>query len=513
MRKNFLLTVAIMVTAFFVGTTIAQAVSVEWGGELRPRFEYNEQATFNGASTENAGTRDGDYFVSSRIRLHAKADILPDTSAFIQLQSVRNWGNDLRDLSANVPQAAGAGPGGGGSSGGSGNAAFAASDNDNSIGVHQAYFTLKNFATLPADLKVGRQEVVLDGHRILGNTGWTQGAQTHDAVRVTHQEGNHTLAYVYSLANEGSRGTTTGSSANDNEDIEVHVIYANMQGILGGGLSLYFVSLDDDCSNGAVAGVCGNTAATVVDNNIYTVGARQAGQLYGIDYRGEFYYQFGDAEGSAAAANLTTGVKTPYGGTLGATGALNETDRKAYMFGARVGKKFNNVMWKPAITFWYDYLSGTSDEDARDGEFNSFNTLFDTGHKFYGFQDLFLGVGGGANNFLGLVDYAIKTSVQPAKGWTVKADWHYFTTAESVVANTNFSSSTTHTGTTGGDENDLGAELDLTVVHKYNANTTISAGYSQFWQESAFELLSSNAGSTTTVSPASWAYLMFDVKF
>ncbi len=499
MRKNFLLTVAITVTAFFVGTMIAQAASVEWGGELRPRFEYNEQSAFNatGAPTPNQDTQQsGDYFVSSRIRLHAKADILPDTSAFIQLQSVRTWGNDLGGSAA-------------GANGGSGNAAFSANDGDASIGVHQAYFTLKNFATLPADLKVGRQEVVLDGHRILGNTGWTQGAQTHDAVRLTHAEGNHTLSYVYSLANEGSRGTAIGSSPNDDEDIEVHVFYANMQGILGGGLSLCFVSLDDDCSTGATtAGVCANTTTNVVDNNIYTVGARQAGQLFGLDYRGEFYYQFGDAEGDAGSTNRTA-AGTPYSGTLGATGGLLDTDRSAYMFGVRLGKKFNNVMWKPSLTLWYDYLSGTSDADARDGDYKTFNTLFDTGHKFYGFMDLFLSNVGGGTARLGLVDYAIKTSIQPAKDWKVKADFHYFTTAESIGVNTNLSGSDARNQ----DGNELGSEIDLTLVHKYNANTTISAGYSKFWQEEGFELVNGAASSTSTVSPADWAYLMFDVKF
>jgi hypothetical protein len=506
------------VTAFLVGASVAQAVSVEWGGELRPRFEYNEQAFFNSSGGTNQGTRDGDYFVSSRVRLHAKADILPDTSAFIQLQSVRNWGNDLGALNDNVAQANGAGPGGGGSTGGSGNAAFSPSDNDNTVGIHQAYFTLKNFATLPVDLQVGRQEVVLDGHRILGNTGWTQGAQTHDAVRVQHTEGNHTLAYVYSLANEGSRGTTLASSANDDEDVEVHVIYANMQGILGGGLSLYFVGVDDDCSagGGAPAGTgCRSAAAggaagafspsEILDNNNYTVGIRQAGQLFGIDYRGEFYYQFGDAEGDALSANAGAGGAAPY-----SAANLKGADRSAYMFGARVGKKFNNVMWKPSLTFWYDYLSGTSDEDARDGDYKTFNTLFDTGHKFYGFMDLFLPANGANTNFLGLVDYAVKASVEPAKDWTFKTDWHYFTTAEGVEGNTRFSGSSVAGAE---DDNFLGHELDLTLVHKYNANTTISAGWSQFWQESSFELLNGAASSTATVTPAQWAYLMFDVKF
>jgi hypothetical protein len=471
------------VTAFLVGASVAQAVSVEWGGQLRPRFEVNEQHNFGTDFAADNSHTSADYFVSSRIRLHAKADILPDTSAFIQLQSVRTWGNDQGSGSVND---------------GSGNAAFTASDADSSVGVHQAYFTLKNFATLPADLQVGRQEVVLDGHRILGNTGWTQGAQTHDAARLTHAQGNHTVSLVYSRANDGGVGVA-GAGAADPQDVDVYVVYANMQGILGGGLSLYFVGLDDEC--GLTSGnLC---TAGPTDNNIYTVGARQAGQLVGLDYRVEGYYQFGGAESTAVGT----------GGSYATTGAGSGIDRGAYMFGARLGKKFNNVMWKPSLTFWYDYLSGTTDEDTRDGDFKTFNTLFDTGHKFYGLMDLFLPNNGNNSNFLGLVDYAVKATISPANDWTLKADYHHFTTAEGPNASPILSG---QAATGRFDDSDLGDEIDLTLVHKYNANTTISAGWSYFAAESLFHRTATSTGPTvngTGNNNAHWAYLQFDVKF
>lgn len=469
MKKNFLTAVAIAVTAFFAATTIAQAVSVEMGGQLRPRFEVNERHDFDNNTSS-------DYFVSSRIRLHAKADILPDASAFIQLQSVRTWGNN---------QGSGTG------TAGSGNAAFSANDSDDSVGVHQAYFTLKNFAGLPANLKLGRQEIVLDGHRILGNTGWTQGAQTHDAVRLTHSEGNHSLSLMYSRANDG--GTSVVA---DPEDVDLYIVYANMQGILGGGLSLYFVALDDEC------GLNSSNACTSapLDNNNYTVGARQAGQLAGLDYRVEGYYQFGSAEASAI------GTGTAYT----TTGSGSDIDRSAYMFGARLGKKFNNVMWKPSITLWYDYLSGTSDEDAADGEFKTFNTLFDTGHKFYGLMDLFLPNNGNNTNFLGLIDYSVKTSISPAKNWTLKADYHHFTTAEGPSGSPVLSGQ----ASTRFDDSSLGDEIDVTLVNKYNTNTTISAGWSYFAAESLFHHTATGVGTGGGGNDnAHWAYLMFDVKF
>ncbi len=270
--------------------------------------------------------------------------------------------------------------------------------------------------------------------------------------------------------------------------------------------------ISDGAANVIVSGGAGVAGATDLDNDIYTIGVRQAGQLFGIDYRGEFYYQFGDAAGDASNVNNTL-AGAGAAGLAPFTGNVAGVDRSAYMIGARVGKKFNSVMWKPSVTLWFDYLSGTSDDDASTGDFNTFNTLFDTGHKFYGFMDLFLPASGANTNWLGLVDYAIKGSVEPADKWVLKADWHYFTTAEGPNGSPFLSAQST-VGTRF-DDNDLGHELDLTLVHKYNSNTTISAGFSNFWAESLFHRVNSASGTSvsTTNSNASWGYVMFDVRF
>ena len=472
MRKNFLLTIATAVTALLVGTMVAQAASVQWGGRLTPRFEVNDRSDFNDETSSN-------YFVDQRIRLHAKVDILPDTSAFIQLQSVQNWGE--ADGTGNAL--------------GGGNSSFTVNDLDASVGVHQAYFTLKNFAGLPVDMKMGRQEVILDGHRLFGNTIWTMGMQSHDGVRFNHQEGNHIVSLMYLRANEGA-----GGAPSDADDIDVYVAWANFQGILGGGLSLYAVAFDDECDANA-AGVC---TPTPQDNNMYTIGGRQAGQMFGLDYRGEFYYQFGGAEAAAGSINALSA------GTYATTGPGSGIDRRAYMFGIRVGKKFNNVMWKPSLTLWYDYLSGTSEEDARNGKFKTFNTLFDTGHKYYGLMDMFLPAGGANTNYLGLVDYAIKASISPAKHWKLKAALHHFQTAESPNVNAGIALQNANRF----GNSTLGQEYDLTLIHKYNANTTISAGWAQYYATPLFRLVATGAGTGGAGNDnANWAYLQFDVKF
>lgn len=292
MKKNFLTVIAMMVVAFFVGTEIAQAADISFSGKIRTRYENTT------AQEWDVGDDPRDW-TATQVRLNAKANINDSTSAFVQMQSSRVWGTN--------------------------NAAYTASDGDASVGLHQAYFTVKNFAGTGFNAKVGRQEIVLDGHRLFGHTGWTTGAQTHDAIRFNHSEGNHTLTYA--VAN-GQELSDTGTE----NDVLTHVLHNNFQGVMGGSLSTIFVFQDDDCSTLGGVSACGGAT-----NQWYTVGARQAGKMYGLDYRGEFYYQTG-AAGGAGNAIAPGNVLSFHNTAHGLRGYGSEATRDAYMFGVRVGK-------------------------------------------------------------------------------------------------------------------------------------------------------------------------------
>jgi hypothetical protein len=484
MKKNLLTVAAMAVAAFFVSTEIAKAADITFSGQLRTRWELTEHGANggNGANSVNAFTDDGQEEIFTSTRLAAKANINETTSAFIQMQSIRTWGQE--NDGTNAADGTGAG---------SGNASGTVSDADASVGVHQAYFTLKNFLGAPLDAKIGRQEILLDGWRLFGNTIWTAGMQTHDAITFSHKHNNMSLFLAYILAVENDRVT----DPNDSTDRESYLAHVNLKGVLGGQFSGY---LNWDTNPSA-------TAAQTRSNDIWTMGGRQTGKMAGFDYRGEIYYQWGNANGQLDAA------------------ITDDADRDAMMFGVRVGKTFNNVSFKPGVTVWYDYLSGTNDADQRtgSGSWNSFNTLFDTGHKFYGLQDLFLGVGSGGNTGtqgLGLQDLALKTKINPMPGWTLKADYHWFWTAESVAANTvtrGFVSAASNRGVNVLD-NKLGSELDITAVTKMNANTKVMIGYSHFDATTSFiALKNTGTGGATPLfggtDDADWAYVQFDVKF
>jgi len=469
MKRNFIL--AIAVTALMVASTIAQAADVSFSGQIRPRMVIDQDTS---DTTSNSTAFD------TRVRLNAKANVNANTEVFLQMQSIGTWGNNDGDNGTRVSQ---------------GDAA-SANDALGDVGFHQAYLTLKNFGGSSIDAKIGRQEVVLDGHRLFGNTGWTTGAETKDAIRLTHAGGNHTINAIYIAENNND------SIKNDtNQNGHMYVLHTNTQGVLGGALSGYFVYTDDDSVD---------TAGADDRMEWYTIGARQAGKLGGLDYRVEYYHQFGDA---GAVANATAG----YTATVGNS---SDIDRDAHMVGVRVGKTFTNVAGKPSITFWYDRLSGTDDEDVTNSDFGGFDTLSDTGHKFYGFQDFYLSSVGGGTRGLGLQDIAVKTKFSPVAGWTAKADMHWFHTAVDASGTDADTFVTTDPLINGVLETDLGSELDLTLAHKYDANTKIVLGYSHYWTSATFGQLNAAGGNDLTLASLStrnadsdWMYVMVDTKF
>jgi hypothetical protein len=352
------------------------------------------------------------------------------------------------------------------------------SDNSTDVGMHQAYFVQKNLFGLPVNIKAGRQEIVIDGHRLFGHTGWTTGAQAHDALMLEHAHDNMTLRFYFSKQVENAAKSDGGDFASvcldDKCDNDYLTLWGNYKGLIGdkSSTSVYVVYADTDGSSPSGFIAPPGFVITTLDADFWTFGARQAGSVAGIDYRVEGYIQ----EGKNGVANAS-----------GVSG-----DSSGYLFAGRIGKKFGNVMWKPKLTLWGDYLSGTSIADAAAGDTGSFNTLFDTGHKFYGFMDFFLGTQG-----LGLIDLAVKTSIQPMAKTTIKLDYHHFQRTEEAVV--------------GGPET-LGQELDITVVYKYSANMKMVAGYSSFFARDNF-LGAPGATAVANYDDAQWLYLMLDMKF
>jgi hypothetical protein len=465
MRRNFFTAFAGVVSFLMIGAMTADAADITFGGRIRPRYEYWDLKTRNADSDAQ--------FVNMMVRLQAKAKIDDNTSAFIQLQSNSRFGADNGGFGQSIPGSPGQ-----------------PNDTTTDVGIHQAYFTLNKLFGAPIDLQLGRQQLILDGHRLFGNTVWTQGMQSHDALRLTHSHDNLTLLYAYSkgaeLAAQGEAGAVFGGpSSDDVDDVDVHIMWANYKGLIGdnSSTSAYLVLVDQDCNSTDLpdfTGVCGSgtgEGTAVGSADFWTIGARQAGGMGDISYRGEFYYQTG---------------KSNIVGTSG------HGDLDAFMIGLRAGYTAKNVAMKPSITLWYDYLSGSSASDIAQGDQGDFRTLFDTGHKFYGLQDILLTQTGPSNTQTGLIDLAIKLQASPMANLTVKVDLHSFTAAEDNAAG----------------NDDIGEEIDVTLVHKYSPNVKMILGYSYFMGDSNNGYVASNYSQAAGADEdASWVYAMLHLKF
>ncbi len=144
--KNFisLSIIAVMALWFVAETAIAQEVKIS--AELRPRYEMR-----HGYKTLIPDDVKAANFVSQRTRLNAFYGT-NNYRFYLSLQDVRVWG-DVPQLNSNDVY----GP-----------------------SIHEAWG--EAIVSEKFSIKVGRQEIIYDDHRIFGNVGWAQQARSHDAA-------------------------------------------------------------------------------------------------------------------------------------------------------------------------------------------------------------------------------------------------------------------------------------------------------------------------------------------
>jgi len=139
----------LVVLLFISITSFGSAQQFDLSAEVRPRYENK-----HGYSMLIDDNTDGSNFVSQRTRLsfNFKQD---KVKLGVSLQNVRVWG-DVSTLSSN----------------------------DNATALHEAW--AEAILNNKTSLKLGRQEIVYDDHRIFGNVDWAQQARSHDAFLIKY---------------------------------------------------------------------------------------------------------------------------------------------------------------------------------------------------------------------------------------------------------------------------------------------------------------------------------------
>lgn len=344
---------------------------------------------------------------------------------------------------------------------------------DGLTSVHQAYAIY--YVSPESVFKIGRQELVYDDHRILGSLGWAAQARSHDAVR-----------YMY---NDTASGFTLHAGLTWNQD-NMTPEPAKLQGPGTNGQGNYYHSgyhrdvifalnqpktmqylwLNKSFDNGHVSLLALNTgwqqgvpdsAASV--EMMQTIGVNPSFNVTpDLKVFGSFYYQMGNRQKGVAKNAMLASMDFQY------TGIQNYR-----------------------VTLGGDYLSG--DDPETNDEDESFNPLFGTHHKFYGFMDYFY-VGNPHNN-LGLLDIYLKNTISLGDKATLIAHLHNFSFPIEVTDAENDEMSS-----------NAGTEIDLVGAFTLKQGVMLKLGYSQMFATKTMEVV--KGGQRDMLN--NWGWVMID---
>jgi hypothetical protein len=394
-------------------------------GELRPRAEYR-----HGYGDMIYTDEDPAFFISQRARINL--DFKTEKfKIFFSLQDVRVWGSTSQ---LNV--------------------------SDDFFSAHELwgeYFFTKTFS-----MKLGRQELVYDNHRIFGNVGWAQQARSHDLVLLKYNKLELVEIHLGLAFNQDdSNNTGTLYTVSNN--------YKTMQ----------FLWARKEFDKLGVSALILNTGVqnpdTFVDTTMwysqtFGVYANYKIGTYSINFAG--YYQTGK-EG-------TTGL-----------------DLSAYYLNAEVTTPLDFGI---APTLGVELISGTDQEELSPTKMNSFTPLFGTNHKFNGHMDYFY-VGNHAAN-VGLTDFYL--SAKYKRGIiTPYAAFHYFMSSGKILDPADPTSTLSSS---------LGLEIDLAMGLDMGEYVAFSAGYSHMFATASMEAVKA-VGDHGATNNWAWVMLTFTPDF
>ncbi len=203
-----------------------------------------------------------------------------------------------------------------------------------------------NFEDFNTNVRVGRQRVILDDARFVGNVGWRQNEQTFDAVVASHDVNdqlNATYAYIWDI------NRVFGPDSDLDLDSDSHVIHLSYDDARIGKITgfAYLLSVD------------GLAAAPMLSSD-----------TYGFRYEATRDLK-GDPEGPKLKYVLSWATQSDAGD--------NTTDYTADYY--LIDVKYIEDGW---------YVGGGHEVLGSDGGMTSFQTPLATGHKFNGWADVFL---------------------------------------------------------------------------------------------------------------------------
>lgn len=326
----------------------------------------------------------------------------------------------------------------------------------------------EGYGTLKFDkrnkLKIGRQIIQYDEHRIIGSLDWAMQSRRHDLLLFQHA-GDSTLSFDVGLAwnQDGARPASTVYRLKNN--------YKTLQ----------FLWISKKWPSSDLSALFLNNGFQFDDRTTVF------NQTLGLNFK----YRFGKLR-LLAWAYYQTGKNAASKDEFGNPRQIRGVDLAIA------------IHYQPAdfvdFSLGGEFLSGTSQDSSRRGGLNAFNPFYGTNHRFNGYMDYFF-VGNHLNS-VGLIDGYFNVNFQHKKQ-DLQLSFHYFAAAADVN-DPERSSPAGFVAMKPG----LGQEVDLTYIYQIAEGVGLQAGYSQFFGAETLRIL--KGGSVKAVS--NWAYLMLLIR-
>ncbi len=404
---------------------------------------------------------DGNW-VQNRVRLGALWKPTDWLKIYAQGQDSREWNSNRDKIPGNL-----------------------GAEGDDAFDLRQAYVEIGNSKDFPLVVKVGRQILSYGDERLIGSFDWNNFGRTFDAVKVSWKTPQWQLdAFASSVVviDRAEFNTSDLFNANTNDRQQVFSgLYFTDGSLSIGSLELYALWLSQ--ANGAVSNqesavpfTTPTTGPTSKPSSFGTYGGRLHGdpkKLHGFEFDLEGAYQ---------------------------NGLLRGQQLDAFAVHSGLGYNFYDVPLKPRI--WAEYNFASGDRSTTDNRSETFQNLFPTNHKFYGYMDLF--------SWQNMQNPTVSLQLTPVKNLTAEVAYRAYWLASTNDLWYRANGLTTVrplTPATKNASNFVGTELDLLLTWKATKHLSFQGGFSHFFQG---DYLSSSGGPS---DDANFGFLMATVSY
>lgn len=320
---------------------------------------------------------------------------------------------------------------------------FGTLSDQKNLDLHQGYLKIENFFGAPVDVQIGRQEFKIANERLMGAVDWDNVGRSFDGEIITWRGEKFTFKFFNFYAEEHKKPA-------DSNDLYISGVHADLKLFKNYKFEPFLIFQMYNPSDYF---------------NRTTIGLYSNGNFDKLWHETEFAYQLGKDKSSGT-----------------------EKDIAAMMFAVNVGYKFSGSKLSPTLSAGVDYLGG--DNDPADDKLKSFNTLYATNHKFYGYMDYFPS----ASDMYGLMDIHAKVGLKLINEIGAELKFHMFNSTEDFKLPSNETSK------------DYGNEVDLTFMYHYTEEVSATVGVSLFMPGDFFKKID---GDDTSL----WMYSMLKANF